>query len=141
MWATSPVFILPRLVGKHKHRIDYHHIIWSLVRKPGAFAAYQYRDELFPTTNFRLTYDRLLSDWPKRSKQKYVRILHLVASTSESEVDTALGLLLEAGTLPTLLAVRDLVRLPSVASLPQLHTPPLDLSPYDQLIPSRRTNG
>src|SRR6266480_4146833 len=139
--GTSPVFILPRLVGKHKHRIDYHHLIWSLVRKPGAFAAYQYRDELFPTTTFRLAYDRLLTDWPKRSNQEYVRILHLAATTSESEVETALCLLLEAGTLPTLLAVRDLVHLPTVPSIPQLHTPPLDLSPYDQLIPSRRTNG
>jgi len=139
--GTSPVFILPRLVGKHKHRIDYHHLIWSLVRKPGAFAAYQYRDELFPTTTFRLVYDRLLTDWPKRSNQEYVRILHLAATTSESEVETALCLLLEAGTLPTFLAVRDLVHLPTVPSIPQLHTPPLDLSPYDQLIPSRRTNG
>ena len=139
--GTSPVFILPRLVGKHKHRIDYHHIIWSLVRKPGAFAAYQYRDELFPTTTFRLAYDRLLTDWPKRSNQEYVRILHLAATTSEAEVETALCLLLEAGTLPTLLAVRDLVHLPTVPSIPHLHTPPLDLSPYDQLIPSRRING
>ena len=139
--GTSPVFILPRLVGKHKHRIDYHHLIWSLVRKPGAFAAYQYRDELFPTTTFRLVYDRLLTDWPKRSNQEYVRILHLAATTSESEVETALCLLLEAGTLPTFLAVRDLVHLPIVPSIPQLHTPPLDLSPYDQLISSRRTNG
>ena len=139
--GTSSVFILPRLVGKHKHRIDYHHIIWSLVRKPGAFAAYQYRDELFPTTTFRLAYDRLLTDWPKRANQEYVRILHLAATTSESEVETALGLLLEAGTLPTLLAVRDLVHLPAVPAIPPLHTPSLDLSPYDQLIPSRRTNG
>jgi hypothetical protein len=138
--GTSPVFILPRLVGKHKHRIDYHHIIWSLVRKPGAFAAYQYRDELFPTTTFRLAYDRLLVDWPKRANQEYVRILHLAATTSESEVETALCLLLEAGTLPTLGAVRDLVHLPGAVHIPALQTPPLDLSPYDQLIPSRRIN-
>jgi hypothetical protein len=76
-----------------------------------------------------------------RANQEYVRILHLAATTSESEVETALGLLLEARTLPTLLAVRDLVHLPTMPSLPQLHTPPLDLSPYDQLIPSRRING
>jgi len=105
--GTSPVFMLPRLVGKHKHRIDYHHIIWSLVRKPGAFAAYQYRDELFPTTTFRLAYDRLLTNSPKRSNQEYVRILHLAATASESEVETALSLLLETGTLPTFLAVRE----------------------------------
>ena len=138
--GTSPVFILPRLVGKHQHRIDYHHVIWSLVRKPGAFAAYQYRDELFPTTTFRLAYDRLLADWPKRANQEYVRVLHLAATTSESEVETALCLLLEAGDLPTFVAVRDLVHLPGVHNVPQLHTPALDLSSYDQLFPSRRTN-
>ena len=32
--GTSPVFTLPRMQGKHQHRIDYRHIIWSLVRKP-----------------------------------------------------------------------------------------------------------
>src|SRR5258708_39975261 len=104
--GASPVFILPRLVGKHKHRIDYHHVIWSLVRKPGAFAAYQYRDELFPPTTFRLAYDRLLDSWPKRANQEYVRILHLAATTSDSESETSLCLLLESGTLPTFLPAR-----------------------------------
>ncbi len=34
-----------RLRGRHRHRIDYRHVIWSLVRKPGAFARYVYREE------------------------------------------------------------------------------------------------
>jgi transposase len=139
--GTSAVFSLPRLVGKKQHRIDYHHIIWSLVRKPGAFAAYHYRDELFPTTTFRLAYDQLRRQWPKRAEQEYVRILHLAATTSETEVETALCLLLEAGTLPTFIAVRDLVNLPHQQQIPHIQTPTLDLSPYDQLIPSRRING
>jgi hypothetical protein len=41
---------IERLRGDGGHRIDYRHIIWSLVRKPGAFARYRYREELFPTT-------------------------------------------------------------------------------------------
>lgn len=134
--GTSAVFTLPRLVGKHKHRIDYRHIIHSLVRKPGAFAAYQYREELFPTILFRLAYDRLGRDWPKRANQEYVKVLHLAATISEAEVETALSLLLETGALPTFAAVRDLLHLPGVQSVPQLHTPTLDLSPYDELIPS-----
>jgi hypothetical protein len=73
--GTTRVFDLPRLIGKHHHRIDYHHRIWSLVRKPGAFAAYRYRDELFPTTTLRLAYDRLRSDEAKRADREYVRIL------------------------------------------------------------------
>lgn len=139
--GTSPVFLLPRLVGKHQHCIDYHHIIWSLVRKPGAFAAYQYRDELFPTTTFRLAYDQLRREWPKRAETEYVRILHLAATTSEAEVETALALLLEVRTLPTCVAVRDLVKLPHQQEIPQIQIPTVDLSPYDQLIPSRRING
>ena len=34
---------LPRLHGKNKHRINYRHVIDSLVRKPGAFENYQWR--------------------------------------------------------------------------------------------------
>jgi hypothetical protein len=121
-------------VGKKQHRIDYHHIIRSLVCKPGAFAAYQYRDELFPTTTFRLAYARLTAGWPKRADHEYVRVLHLAATVSETEVETALSLLLEAGTVPTFVAVRDLVHVPNVRELPQIQAPTLDLSAYDQLI-------
>jgi hypothetical protein len=45
---------LPRLRGRGKHRVDYRHIIDWLVRKPGAFENYRYRDELFPTSRFRI---------------------------------------------------------------------------------------
>ena len=38
---------MPRLRGAADHRIDYRHIIGSLVRKPGAFARYRFREELF----------------------------------------------------------------------------------------------
>src|SRR5260370_15376209 len=54
--GTTRVFEISRLVGKHHHRIDYHHVIHSLVRKPGAFAAYRYQDDLFPATTFRQAY-------------------------------------------------------------------------------------
>ena len=65
-----------------------------------------------------------------------MRILHLAASTSETEVETALQLVLEAGQSPTFVAVRDLVQMPT--QVPAIQTLPLDLSAYDQLIPSRR---
>jgi Mu transposase, C-terminal domain len=139
--GTSLVFTFPRLIGKHQHRIDYHHLIWSLVRKPGAFAAYRYREELFPTTTFRLAYDRLSQELPKRADGEYLRVLYLAATTSESEVETAVSILLEAGTRPSFAAVRDLVSGPVVPVVPAIAVPTLDLSDYDQLIPSRRTNA
>jgi hypothetical protein len=33
-----------RMRGRSGHRIDYRHVIWSLVQKPGAFARYVYRE-------------------------------------------------------------------------------------------------
>jgi hypothetical protein len=139
--GSTVVFTIPRLIGKQQHRIDYRHVIWSLVRKPGAFAAYRYRDDLFPITTFRLAYDRLVSSRHERADREYVRILHLAASISESEVEIALNLLLEANVLPCFDAVRDLVHPPHSAQVLALSTPDLDLSPYDELIPSRRNHA
>jgi len=45
-YAQKRVERLPRLRGEEKHRIDYRHIIDWLVRKPGAFANYRYRNDL-----------------------------------------------------------------------------------------------
>jgi hypothetical protein len=139
--GTKLAFTLPRLVGTHQHRIDYHHIVWSLVRKPGAFAAYRYRDELFPTTTFRLAYDQLRKDMSRRADAQYVRLLHLAASTSEAEVETALLLLLEAKQTPTAEAVRSLVQGSACHPIPELSTSVLTLETYDQLIPSRRQHA
>jgi Mu transposase-like protein len=74
--GTTRVFEMPRLIGKHPHRIDSHHVIHSLVRKPGAFAASRYRDDLFPTTTFRQASDRLVSAGVERADREYVRLLH-----------------------------------------------------------------
>ena len=51
------VQVMPRLVGKHQAAINYRHIIDSLVRKPGAFANYRYREEMFPTSAFRMAWE------------------------------------------------------------------------------------
>jgi hypothetical protein len=83
----------------------------------------------------------LLAAHPKRADREYVRVLHLAATISEADVETALILLLEAGTLPIFDTVRDLVCVPHAHTVPQLHMPTLDLSSYDQLIPSRRSHG
>ncbi len=58
-YAQKLVEQLPRLRGRGKHRIDYRHVIDWLVRKPGAFADYRYRADLFPSSHFRMAYDAL----------------------------------------------------------------------------------
>jgi hypothetical protein len=87
---------LPRLRGRGKHRVDYRHIIDWLVRKPGAFENYRYREELFPTSWFRMSYDALREQWgPRRGAKEYVQILALAARRGESMVEEPLRALLK----------------------------------------------
>lgn len=125
---------MERLHGAQEARIDYRHIIRSLVRKPGAFARYRFREHLFPTQTFRLAYDALRGFRGERAEVEYVRILHLAATTLESEVERALSLLLEAGEPFDYLRVRDLAApvMPRVPQLASLGTP--DLKIYDALL-------
>src|SRR5437870_2944865 len=131
--GTSHLLSMPRLLGHGQHRIDYRHVIWSLVRKPGAFAQYRYHDDLFPSLAFRRIYDALCVGKPQRADRDYVRILHLAASTSEAEVELALGLLLDQGSPPSFDAVRDLVRAPVAARLPVLGPVEINMAVYDRL--------
>jgi len=82
-----------------KHRVDYRHIIdWLGVRKPGAFENYRYRDELFPTSRFRMVFDVLQEKLGRpRGSKEYLKILELAAKDSEVQVDESLRSLLEGG--------------------------------------------
>jgi hypothetical protein len=81
-----------RLHGRNQHRINYRHVIWSLLRKPGAFARYRYREELFPSPTFRKAYDALAAALAGREADiEYLRILHRAASTMECDVERALA--------------------------------------------------
>ena len=132
-------------------RIDYRHIIWSLVRKPGAFARYVYREELFPAPIFRRAYDALhtgntgddIKSWSQTSTAldlAYLRILHLAASTMQSDVEAALALLFEAGQPITVEAVKALVHGATARGLAStemtLTLPAVELTTYDALLTS-----
>jgi len=123
-----------RLRGEGGHRINYRHVIWSLVQKPGAFARYRYREDLFPSLTFRRAYDALterLDAW--KADLEYLRILHLAASTMESEVETALDLVMDAGECPVADAVKRVVA-PEKIEVPALEVPTVDLTSYDSLL-------
>jgi hypothetical protein len=139
--GASPLLTLPRLKGRQQFRIDYRHVIWSLVRKPGAFAAYRFRSEFFPTTTFRRTYDALADASTQRCDLEYLRILHLAAGTSEHDVEIALGMLLEAGETFGFDEVRELVNGTRTARVPAVAPPRVDLSAYDRLLEARVSHG
>jgi hypothetical protein len=124
-----------RLLGRNGRRIDYRHVIWSLVRKPGGFARYVYREEMFPSLAFREAYDAIQSARPgTKGDLEYLRILHLAASTMESDVVTALALLKLSGKPIAADAVRELVATPAPVDVPALVSPPIDLAEYDALL-------
>lgn len=133
-YGSSLQLACERVVGRGC-RIDYRHMIWSLVRKPGGFARYVYREEMFPSPTFRRAYDAICGEEHSVSKDlEYLRILHLAASTLESTVEVALTLLLAAPEPLTADAVKAIVCLPQPASVPDLAKPAVDLSSYDNLI-------
>jgi hypothetical protein len=126
--------VFERLRGHDGHRIDYRHVIWSLVRKPGAFPRYRYRSDLFPSLTFRRGYDALREAMVERQADiNYLRILHLAASTMECDVEAAVAMLLEAGQLPDADTVKALVS-PEPPAIPELDIPAVDLAAYDELI-------
>src|SRR5437763_15652613 len=78
---------------------SYRHIIDWLVRKPGAFENYRYREELFPTSRFRMAWDALRETVPLRANKRYLELLELAAKEGEARVDEALRCLLEQGEM------------------------------------------
>jgi hypothetical protein len=123
---------MPRLRGETYHRIDYRHVIWSLVRKPGAFARYRFREELFPSLVFRRAYDALVDARGERADVEYVRILHLAASTMQADVERAIETLLARCERPDFITVKALAA-PDKPVIPEVHIPPPDLSVYNRL--------
>jgi hypothetical protein len=124
-----------RLRGRNLKRIDYRHIIWSLVRKPGGFARYVYREEMFPSVVFRRAYDAIQT--PHRGLKgdlEYLRILHLAASTIECDVEAALVLLLAGEKALTADAVKALASATTAIEVPDLARQPVDLGAYDALL-------
>lgn len=133
-YAGRHELTMPRLLGRQQHRIEYRHVVWSLVKKPGAFARYRYREDLFPSLVFRRAYDALRNNLVERLADiEYVRILHLAASTTEADVEGALVVALEAGEAFDAEAVRALVQ-PRQAAPPAVAIPEPDLASYDALL-------
>jgi hypothetical protein len=124
---------MPRLRGDADHRIEYRHIIGSLVRKPGAFARYRYREELFPSLTFRQAYDALGVTHGERADVEYVRLLHLAATTGERDVEATLRAFLDDQRPFDYASVQAVVT-PPMPRLPAIQLPVPDLARYDALL-------
>jgi hypothetical protein len=125
----------PRLRGEKKHRIDYRHVIAWLVRKPGAFADYRYRDDLFPTSRFRMAYDQLVERDRSKASREYLAVLELAATGSETEVDDVLGQLIRREEPITKQAVESGLGIQHpVVGKTDVQIDAVDLACYDELL-------
>jgi len=96
--------------GKQRGKvIDYRHLVPTLKRKPGAFARWVLRDDMFPRAEYRQTWERLSEKLPERQACKVMVGLLDLAANGACEVQLAqvLGDLLQAGTLPELEGLAD----------------------------------
>ena len=64
---------------------------------------------------------------------EYLRLLHLVSKTMESDVETAINLLMEAGDVPYAEQVKALVA-PREPEIPEMAPYPPELQCYDALL-------
>jgi len=127
---------LPRLRGRGKVRIDYRHIIDSLVRKPGAFSHYRYQSHLFPTSRFRMAWDELKDRFSEKNAAKcYLEILYMAATENESGVDWALLQIQNSGQAVSVDAVSYyLKKFTAPEPAPDVTVDEPDLSAFDQLL-------
>ena len=135
-YAQRKIEQLPRLRGENGHYINYRHIIDWLVRKPGAFKNYRYKDDLFPTSQFRMAYDLLCCQHgSKQGNKHYLKILKLAAKESQTLVNESLRFLVRRGDdidSKTIEAMVESGLRP--AAVTDVHVEQVDLSIYDELL-------
>lgn len=134
-YSQKKIDSFPRLRGKKCHHIQYRHIIDWLVRKPGAFENYRYRDDLFPTTMFRMAYDYLKERSSSKASKEYLKILYLAAKETEVGVDNILKALFNESKEISFESVKELLEEGTQVNLTEnvtVNQP--DLSQYDQLL-------
>lgn len=120
-----------KLRGK---QIDYRHLLPGLKRKPGAFARWALRDDMFPRAEYRQTWEQLIEALPEREAcKRMVGILDLAAGGAcEAQLAQILGDALQAGTLPELPTLQARFA-PRETSMPVVIVSLPPLSAYDQL--------
>lgn len=132
---------LERVRGRGAYNVNWRHVIEWMVKKPGAFRRYRYRDALLPTWTFREAWERLdaaLSTWS--AAMNYLQVLKLARDAGQTLVEGQVRALLDAGSLPRLDAVVERMERERSAA-PVLAAPEVRLSDYDELTPEARAEA
>lgn len=136
--ADSHIITFPRLrwgkTGSRPRNIDYRLVIPELVRKPQAFRHYVFRNDLFPSDEFRQTWIFLDAHLDERMACKeMVQILKLAADGHQQQVAAALRKALGEKRIPSSQELQNQFKKPKQAVL-KLEIEQHDLGLYDELL-------
>jgi len=141
-YAQRKVDEMPRLKGEEKHRIDYRHVIGWLVRKPGAFTNYLYRDQMFPSHMFRMAFDVISKNHPSKANKEYLQILYLAARENQTKVEWIISGLLENEEDLTARKVKELLQDDQDIFKPKsVEIDAVNLNQYDNLLSNGNHGG
>ena len=137
VWHSGQLVLeMPRLIGRNCHHIDYRHVVDAMLRKPGAFRCFKFKEDLFLSP----VWHRAMSALQKavgdhKADVDYLRLLHLASKNLEADVEAALSLLLEAGQCPSPEAVKKLMNLEELTEVPEMAPLEVALIDFDCLTP------
>lgn len=136
--GAQRVYECPRATRRNGQRqarhIDYRHLVEGLKRKPGAFARWVLRDEVFPREIYRQTWERLSAQLPERTACKIiVGLLALAADGHEATVADELEQLYARNELPNIETMTDQLA-PRPSTIPAVAVVLPELAAYDTLI-------
>lgn len=114
-------------------KVDYRHVIGSLLRKPGAFADCRYKEQMFPLRVYYDTYEMLQNKYnERRASKEYLEILYLASQHGEDKVADILKDIIAEQSLLTMDSVK--IKLEVPMRLPEINIQKPSLSSYDQFI-------
>lgn len=132
-YGTRLVQNMPKLLPGQEHAINYRHIISQLVRKPGAFKDYQYRECLFPQLVFRQAYEAYCKSFPQRGHKIYLKVLQLAALSGENKIAGLLEDGFNQGKCPSFEEIEIQLK-ETKKDCPDVHVDPPQLKLYDRLM-------
>lgn len=135
--GSSKVSSMNRVYGSKGHRntnINYRHVYQALLKKPGAFRHWVYRDELLPTQAYRQIWQAADQTLNAQMACKY--IVGCLALAAEHHCEKALAdyilTYLSSGRLPSLSDIQERFRV-RTRPIPEVDVQQHDLSSYDEL--------
>ena len=128
------VMEVARACGDRGAVINFRHVVGPLLRKPGAFANYQHREQLYPTVEYRAAYDRLVADHGERPGViEYLHLLNVAMEHTVEAVRVAMAPWMSGARKWRAADVRATLT-PALVVVPELAALSPELTSYDELL-------